>query len=381
MYKKTSQGWVRAQLDLLRFSLALMVVIGHLSQPFFQASWPDLTGMAVFAVGGFFVLSGYTICMLTLSAEHFDIRQFFADRASRLLSVSVLALVLTAVADSISARLAPDYYHVNFGTGNLRQSVWALLLNLLLVSQCWGQSLSPLSNSPFWSLSYEAGFYAIWGAAMYFRRQRGSPLYMLALMLFLGPNIVLTLPLWLLGGVLFRIERGESNVLRWVVATVGLVGIVGAFFFLKGHQGPHGLSQFLVEGTRVAIHDVFQFLHVDPAKVTGRIIFGALFTFLMLIPCLLAGQWLNSVIPVPPMLSLALSKLADLTYPLYLIHFPLLVLARATASYNPSSNLSKTCVVAAIILLAHVVAKITHPIKLGMREAMHPMARKSPKTR
>ena len=41
-----------AALDVARFMLALCVAAAHWTQPYFQDGWPDITRLAVAAVGG-----------------------------------------------------------------------------------------------------------------------------------------------------------------------------------------------------------------------------------------------------------------------------------------------------------------------------------------
>lgn len=48
-------------LDFIRFSLAAIVTWGHLTSPAYSAGQPNILDGSVAAVGGFFVLSGYTI--------------------------------------------------------------------------------------------------------------------------------------------------------------------------------------------------------------------------------------------------------------------------------------------------------------------------------
>src|SRR6478609_5001320 len=89
-------------LDIARFVLALSVALGHWTQGYFQETWPDLTNGAIAAVGGFFVLSGYTIRLLTPAEQSFSGVNFFVERLSRLWSVALPALLLTVVLDLIS---------------------------------------------------------------------------------------------------------------------------------------------------------------------------------------------------------------------------------------------------------------------------------------
>ena len=165
---------VSVTLDLIRFFLAAAVAIGYMSQQYFQENWPDMTRMGIFSVGGFFILSGFTIRSFT-DHDSFNIRQFFVDRPPRLLSITLISLVLTVLLDRYAAGVAPEWCDWNWRqlTDN---PVMRLAANTFLLNQRWGKEISPLSNSPFWSLGYEAGFCVISDALLYSRRSRKTML-------------------------------------------------------------------------------------------------------------------------------------------------------------------------------------------------------------
>jgi peptidoglycan/LPS O-acetylase OafA/YrhL len=76
------------------------------------------------------------------------------------------------------------------------------------MAQSWFLNLSPPLNGPFWSLNYEAWFYAIFGAWSYLPRPAKTPIVtMLAILA--GPKILLMMPCWLMGVLLYR------NINRW----------------------------------------------------------------------------------------------------------------------------------------------------------------------
>lgn len=77
-----------------------------------------------------------------------------------------------------------------------------VLINALFASEFWGRDIELFSNSLFWSLSYEAGFYLLYWI---FRSTGGAWRYALSLCgcALVGPNIVVMLVPWL-GGVLIH---------------------------------------------------------------------------------------------------------------------------------------------------------------------------------
>ena len=47
---------------------------------------------------------------------------------------------------------------------DLADGVWRSVINLLFLGQIWRMNTPPPLNIPFWSLNYEAWYYAIFGA-------------------------------------------------------------------------------------------------------------------------------------------------------------------------------------------------------------------------
>lgn len=80
---------------------------------------------------------------------------------------------------------------------------------------------------------------------------------------------------------------------------------------------------------------------------------------------------LTKMAPAPSSVTRFCAMLGDLTFPLYLIHFPLLVLARASKVYDPASSVQKALLVLALLVLAHALTKLTDPFKLRLRNLMH----------
>jgi peptidoglycan/LPS O-acetylase OafA/YrhL len=140
-------------LDIVRFAAALMVVFGHISQGFFSQDTKDLTTYAIDAVSVFFVLSGFVIRYISRTRVG-NLQNYAIDRVSRIYSVVLPTLLLTLLLDAISYSANPGFYSKHWGQG-LHHPVVGLVSNMLLLSQAWFQDISPLSNSPFWSLGYE----------------------------------------------------------------------------------------------------------------------------------------------------------------------------------------------------------------------------------
>jgi peptidoglycan/LPS O-acetylase OafA/YrhL len=347
--------------------LALTVVLGHLTQPIFQNTWPDMTNHAVLAVGGFFVLSGYTIRALSLRSPSFHAGEFLSERLSRLLSVSVPALLLTIVADMLSAWLAPDFYRSHFG-GQLDSPWTRIAVNLLMVSQLSSNDLSPFSNSPFWSLSYEAGFYAIWACLMHWRRAHGSVLWLVGALLFFGVHIGIMLPFWLAGAVLFDILRAPARKRMMCAAMIVVLALLVGACLASSWFNAHGVT---VEGLAAlgnrAIDWFFRHVGVPPVRVSLSIMVAALGTAVFLVPALVVGDLVSEAFATPASVTKVSRKLGALTFPLYLLHFPLLVLARAAQLYDPQSDIQKLLLLLMLIAVAALYEPLGERCKLWLR--------------
>src|ERR1700733_12625796 len=200
-------------LDIVRFLAALTVAIGHLSQSYFTTGWPPiLMNFAEGSVSVFFILSGFMIRYIT-RVKYGDLRRYSVDRAARIYSVVLPTMALTILFDLLSSHFNPPFYATNFGEGPghgtfdlpsvhiALSQAWShvvrVLLSLTMLSQSWFRDSSPLSNSPFWSLSYECIYYALFGAALYLRGKKRIAGIILVFLL-IGPTIFLMFPLWLL---------------------------------------------------------------------------------------------------------------------------------------------------------------------------------------
>lgn len=190
-------------LDVLRFGAAFIVLISHFAYPRFTDGrhlWVRELNLGSDAVVLFFVLSGLVIAFVAQTKDQ-GLRQFAFNRATRLLSVALPALVLGFVLDRMGSALFPDFYNSPFY--NPLPLAEQLARGLSFTSE-WGGIQTRLgSNGPFWSLSYEVAYYALFAIAWY---QTGAVrAVLLALGVWLvGLNILLLMPAWLMGVWVWR---------------------------------------------------------------------------------------------------------------------------------------------------------------------------------
>ena len=212
-------------LDLVRFGAALLVCLFHSSR--IAPGQNVLMALGPEAVIVFFVLSGYVIAYVAETKER-TLRQYFISRIARIGSVAIPAIFTTGLVDFIGYHHFPDAYPAAF-------QAWSLPLvrvasSVLFLDQIWLVSIQLFSNVPYWSLNYEIWYYIGFACLMYADRGRRWWLF-LAVCVFVGPKIMVLMPIWWLGAWLYRSRR-----LRLITPGQGaiLLAISGAamFFYL-----------------------------------------------------------------------------------------------------------------------------------------------------
>ena len=350
-------------LDLVRFVAALAVLLAHLALPPFSdnALWWPLGRYGEAAVAVFFVLSGYVIAYVSQERET-DGRRFASGRFSRLMSVALPALLVTAASDALVAFLQPAFYarpDVG-GTGGL----WSgYLASLLFINEWrifgWG-AVFPGSNSPWWSLSFEATYYLVAGLFLYFRR-RWWFLLALGVLALAGRTVIALFPLWLLGFVLYSrppawpFSGRTTTAIFWgalllVLAlpmTQGWWPSSKLWFYMPWGRGPYNrdlVADYLVAAA-FGLHLLAARHHLQTRAAA-------------------AAQWVARV-----------HGLGTLTFPLYLCHYPLLALAAVLSPFERSSGGHLALALVLTLGVAAVVAPWSDRLKDGIRHALARRAR------
>ena len=190
-------------LDAVRFFAAFVVFMDHYAGSRISGGlFYQLTTFGGEAVDVFFVLSGYVIGYATDTRER-SARVYAINRAARIYSVAVPALILTFVLDRIGLSLKPDLYlaNLNFRSGD---EIWQFASALVFINQIWWAYSSPGTLLAYWSLGFEVWYYVIFGVAA-FASGRWRIVGVAALLLLVGPKIVAMFPLWLMGLIAYRV--------------------------------------------------------------------------------------------------------------------------------------------------------------------------------
>lgn len=88
-------------------------------------------------------------------------------RIARLYSVVIPALLLTFALDSIGSWAQPQIYEAAGYNGENR--IGQIIGALTFSAQAWSSNINAGSNGPFWSVAYEAWYYAGFGVAVFCR--------------------------------------------------------------------------------------------------------------------------------------------------------------------------------------------------------------------
>jgi peptidoglycan/LPS O-acetylase OafA/YrhL len=310
-------------LDGVRFLLATAVLLGHGSFHAYtgQGSLWFTTRYLQTAVDCFFVLSGFVIAYVSATKEH-DLRSYAAARLSRLQSVVIPALGLTAVLAMIGNRIDDIWYHTGPDAIKLLEPLRYALTFLLINSWAavspanWTGAVdfAPGTNDPFWSLSYEAAYYAIFAAAIYWDRSRRI-IALVGLSALAGPHIMLLMPIWLLGVAAYHVRRWLVPPV-WVSAVLFLLSI-GALLRIGWLRGS---PETALSAPWQEYSEGFVFaLNIVSATGLARHVAGLL----------------TAVAPV-------IRVLGAMTFSLYLCHRPLLHFFSLNA-IAPAGSLAQTC--------------------------------------
>lgn len=305
-------------LDLLRLAAALLVFAHHASYARFHGrALQGLAGYGHEAVVLFFVLSGYVIAY-TREHKDRDWRHYAAQRLSRLWSVALPAIVLTLLLDAWGRSLLPGLY------GHVSGSWERTLASAFFFNEFWVEGWAVGSNIPMWSLSYEAGYYLLFGVLAFAPAGWRGPLVLLSGLL-LGPRVLLLMPAWWLGVWIYRSPRLRA-LSRPQGAWLAAAGLAWALALAVGKVGNRFITWRVME---LLPPPLAQLMGASDAFVSDLLI-------ALGVAAHVAGMsaWLRDR-AAPAALQHWAPRLSRATFPIYLFHYPLLQCLSALVTVWP----------------------------------------------
>lgn len=358
-------------LDGLRVIAAFTVLLSHIAYERYTGTrygfFRDYN-LGSDAVVIFFVLSGF---LIAYAAEMRDrtLSAYAWSRATRLWSVALPALLLTFVLDRLGLLINPAAYFAPFYEPI---PLGELLARGLSFSNEWFlDSVRLGSNGPWWSLSYEAGYYALFGAA-FFLRGPARIAIMLAVAVLIGPRPLLLLPVWLSGVVLWRLAAaGRLNLgapLAWTFAVLPPLAY-GACLAL---DVPHALMNASAQMTGLDVK-TWRVL----TGFSDEILWNSLVAVLMSLHLAGVASLPQRTLPAPAMsvrAAKAVKWLAGGTFSLYLMHYPVLQFADAVLPETMNLPVRDLALLSASALVPLWLAGLTERRLGALRQFLSGMA-------
>lgn len=340
-------------LDALRLLAALVVLASHMGYERFtngNMQWIRDLNLGSDGVVIFFVLSGFVIAHTTFTKDRGP-AAYAQARMARLYSVVIPALVFTFALDALGTWLMPLAYDGWWYNGDDRPG--QLLRALTFTTQVWTDNTRVGSNGPFWSVAYEAVYYAGFGVAVFCRGP--TRILLLALMaLLVGPRVLLLAPCWLLGVALQQlVARGHAASLPRVTAFFLVLAPWALYAGALALGVPANLTQttYLLLGEAIMPNVLFGF--------SDEFIWNFLVALLMSLHFLgvyrLAGNadWLGA------RMEAGIRWSAGATFSLYLFHYPILTFLHGLPVYDSASPLHATVLAAVTLVACFALAELS----------------------
>lgn len=188
-------------LDLLRWGAACMVLLFHVKYyslgPQGLLTYIPSRGHDFVIV--FFVLSGYVISATADNKKHLGFRTYALDRISRIYSVAIPILIFCSLMALIFHFADPDRFSHK---ENVLVILKTFFINTFFMGEIWFNRNGILLNDPYWSLCYEVLYYFGFGFFFFFSGWKRT-FGLLAFALIAGPKILILMPCWLIGCLIY----------------------------------------------------------------------------------------------------------------------------------------------------------------------------------
>ena len=348
-------------LDLIRFLAAIIVFFSHANYERFTSNLPVVWRFKYLghdAVMIFFVLSGFVIAYVVDQKEK-TAREYFISRLARLYSVVIPALLITFVLDRIGSRIAFDVYDGWWYQDS--RPFWRLFANMTFINELWFTSTRPFTNGPFWSLGYEFWYYVIFAAAWFIKRPLLKWGAVALVCLLVGPKILLLLPVWLLGVLVYHLYKKEvvPESIGWVLFVVA--ALLYVLYRQKGY--PDIIYEHAVE-------------RLGEAFLQEKLLWSQEFISSYVVGILAAMHFAGAAV-IAPRLGKVLGAcekpiryLAGYTFALYLLHYPLLQFFKALSVSVEQESLANAIVIFGALSGVWILGEVTEKRKRQWRYLM-----------
>lgn len=263
-------------------------------------------------------------------------------RFSRLYSIVIPALAITAFTELVLLMVDPEL-SASMTRGAM---VPRYILSMFLSNEVWFLSAAPPINGPLWSLSYEFWYYIIFG--FFFFRKKNVKWLLAGLLacVVAGPKILLMMPIWLFGYLSYKLSPTIRQRTSWLLFLSFLAAASASFVFLPGWPGELGNAPLFFSG---------QFI-TD--------IISGIFIALSLAFMPTGGTSVAKLIR-------PIRRAADLTFPIYVLHFPLLILYGSlsdhTVTHSHQLIAPTIAVLVACIMIGFVLEKYRRVWDVGFQ--------------
>lgn len=341
-------------LHALRWLAALVVVLGHAQMVHLSVSgrhptpgglWQYIGAHAHSAVMVFFVLSGFVVAYATdqKRASHapYRLRDYFADRWSRIYSVLLPAIVLTLVIDFFgkSFFLFPAY--TNPAHIPQERELLRVILNVFGLQGSWGVRAQMGSNPALWSIAYELAFYALWGVFS-FRASLGNK-----------PRLMLTMlvAVWL-------------GVFGWKIAVYFVPWLMGVLAWRWVARGREILRSPLIVLLVVLLlmNHFINFRNMTGYEIINDMLFALCIALLLVVQVRLPA-WAG------PRLRAANRWMADFSYSMYAYHLPVIFFIGAGLALWPADRWGYAIECLGLVVIPVLLARVLYRVTEAKRGA------------
>jgi peptidoglycan/LPS O-acetylase OafA/YrhL len=354
--RRHGSAW-SAEVQALRAVAVLLVLAFHV--------WPDLVPGGYVGVDVFFVISGFLITghiVRDLDGRRFGLGRFYVRRARRLLPAALLVLLTV----SLVVVLTQPY------------TKWVTPAQQILASAGYVQNwvlagtevdylspvIPPTPVQHFWSLSVEEQFYFVWPvlllATAWLTRHRRRRVRRIAV-----GSVMLAVTVVSLGYGLWATATDPagayffSTTRMWEFSVGGLLALamqsgiraVGDWGHLPSPQGPgdHHVLAGVLSWAGLAAIAASAMLYTERTAFPG---YAALLPVAGALAVLAAGPVRGLWSPAPLVRLRATQLVGDMSYSLYLWHWPLIVLFPLVVGDPGLGRLDRVCVLVLAFVLS-----------------------------